>query len=393
MRRSSQRYEYSHSHSPVAHRGVALLLVLVLISLGSILAMRFLQVAATRSTLCQDYGDAKKAELLAESGISEAAYWFQHSELTGGTLWNGVASRRPDITAPDYYKVTVAQTSASPARYMVTSEGHVMTGTADKMVRTTKAEFSECYGFSDAVTAADELSIPPSVTILGSVYSRSRMYNRGYVDGNVALSGFLYNSGTIKGRVVYCWPRPLGSYPLDDTVTYSVDGTRYTAKTISSDSNTNKTWSSSTTNPMGVWYRKGSLHLGGTTIVNGTLVVQDNLTLNPGSTTIISPKPGFPALVVNGFISLENGNLSATINGSVLINRYITTVGNMSNASLTIKGALVFTGNESFPSNFSLDPIIIIQHDPTRTDISGLYPAQSQGVAAIVQTGYFPNEP
>ena len=49
---------------------------------------------------------------------------------------------------------------------------------------------------------------------------------------------------------------------------------------------------------MGVWYRNGDLVLNGTTTVEGTLYVRGSLTLAAGSTTVITPKANWPALLV-----------------------------------------------------------------------------------------------
>lgn len=375
-------------------RAIALLLVLVIISIGSILAMRYLQIASTRSMLSQSFIDAKKAELLAESGLSEAAYWFRHPELTGGSLWSGVASRKPESAVADYYKVTVApQAGSNPPRYTVTSEGHILAGTVDKMVRTVNGDFGTFYGFPDAVTSGDDLSIVPSVTIIGSVYTTRTLNNQGYIDGNASASLTILNTGTIKGRTTaFAILRTIGLYPVVQPTQYVCQSTLYTAQTITADNNTNAAWSSSGANPKGVWYRSGNVHLYGTAVINGTLVVSGDLHLCAGSTTVINPKPSFPAIVVKGNLCLDNDVLIGTINGTALVGNHVKANNNMPNSRLTIRGGLVFTGSGAF-EGFTSQPQIIIYHDPTQTDVSGLYPSQPQWTAGIVETSYKADEP
>lgn len=376
-------------------RGMALLLVLMIVAIGGVLAMRYLRVASMRSTGTQDLIDAKRAELLAESGIAEAAYWLRHPELTSNALWTGVASRKLDANTSDYYKVTVAsQSGTTPPRYTVTSEGHIVVGAADRMSRAVTAEFTTHYGFPDAVTADNALTVPSCITIIGSVYADGLLTNAGYIDGNVATTSGYLNVGTIKGRTnTYCSGRYLGSYPTNSPITYVYQNTAYTAQSISADSNANATWSSNIANPMGVWHRNGSLHLSGTITVNGTLVVNGEIHLAPNTTMVIRPKAGFPALVVASELSLENDYNQLTADGVVMIGGYLKTLGAMSHSRLRIKGGLVFTGGGRFGSFVGDDLDAIIEHDPTRTDISGLYSSQPRWTAGIIQTRYSPAEP
>ena len=138
---------------------------------------------------------------------------------------------------------------------------------------------------------------------------------------------------------------------------------------------------------MGVYWRNGNLRLAGTTIVDGTLVVGNDLELLPGSTTVITPKPGFPALVVKNNFKVKDGGISATINGAVIVQADIQTTSLGSTSSLTINGPLVFPNDGTFGGTVVAQKIVI-NYDPTRADVSGLFPTQPRPLAGGLLIGY-----
>lgn len=373
-------------------RGIALLLVLIIISLGGLLTMRFLQAAGDRTVMSQTLVDSKKAEWLAESGISEASYWLRHPELTGGTAWTGVSARQPDAS-PDHYDITVTQDATDPTLHHVASQGHLQGPAGEQMARTVSADFRMYRGFAEAVTTPHDLLLPSSATIVGNVYACKSLDNGGRIDGSVWVGSTFLNSGTITcGINLNSAARDIGDYPVVAPVIYTHSGIPYSAEMILTDVVTDPAWQAGLANPMGVQLRSGDLSLAGTGTLDGTLMVTGNLTFTAGSALRATARPGFPALVVKGNLILSGDAVSATINGAVIIEGLAQATGTMPTTRVTINGPLVFpnTGG-GFDAAFSSDPRITINYDPARADVSKLYPSQPQPLAGARMVRYRPD--
>jgi cytoskeletal protein CcmA (bactofilin family) len=384
MGKTSQRYR---ARDRARRRGVALLLVLIILAVGSLVTVRFLQAASDRSVLTQTLVESKKAQYIAESGLSEACYWLRHPELTGGTAWTGVTGRG---TSQDFYNVTVAPKAGKPTWYVATSQGHHVDGAGNDTVRTVSADFRMYYGFAEAVITPNDLLVPAGTRITGNVYAYNKLDNRGTIDGSVWVNNTYLNTGTITGmKNLYCAWRNIGSYPIDTIVFYWYKGNSCIVDTILTSSATDQTWKSSSGNPAGVWYRNGNLTLNGTTTVEGTLYVLGNLTLAAGSTTVITPKENWPALLVKGNLVLGGNATTATINGTVILHGEAQAAGSMPATKLTINGSLVFpVSGGRFDWAFSSDAKVKINHDPARADVSGFYGSQPRTLAGARMMSY-----
>ncbi len=302
----------------------------------------------------------------------------------------GAQNRTPDTSASDYYNVTVTHVGASQ-QYKVCSEGHLVDAGGERMVRTVAGDFQVYYGFGNAVAAGADLFLPAGVTVTGNVYAVLSLTNLGTIDGCAWITRTsVANSGTITGlTTVNAATQALGNYPTGEPIMYWSGGMPYSAPLILNDSNTDQTWQSDTSNPMGVWYRQGGLHLSGKTTINGTLIVANDLYLCANSITTITPKPGFPALVVKGNLILENDASATTINGTTIVHNLIKTSGTVPNARLTINGAVLFPYPYSgFDSAFAAAAKVAINYDPSAVDVSGFYPAQPRVLAGGVMYAY-----
>jgi hypothetical protein len=367
---------------------MVLLLALIVIAAGGMLVMGFLQVASDRSVTAQTFVISKRAEFIAESGVAEACYWLRHPEWTSRTVWTGVSGRRPDPARLDFYNVTVTRDAVDPLRYKVNSEGHAVDAAGERMVRTVAEDFRVYYGFTDAIMASKDVPVPACVTIQGNVYATGSVTNAGTIDGSVWAGGSITNAGTISGlSTPNCPLRSIGVYTISPPVMYTYDSHSYAAQGIVFEMNVDQTWSSNPGNPMGVYWRNGNLRLFGTTTIDGTLVVSGDLELQPGSTTVITPKPGFPALVVKNNFKLKDGGISATINGAVIVQNDIQATSLSSTSSLTINGPLVFPNDGKFGGAFPAQKVVI-NYDPTRADVSGLFPAQPRPLAGGLPIAY-----
>ena len=92
-----------------------------------------------------------------------------------------------------------------------------------------------------------------------------------------------------------------------------------------------------------MYYCGGDLVIDGNVSVNGTLVVEHDLTLNGGNLTIQSVK-NFPALIVGHDFTIQTANTTFTATGYVQVGGHID-MGNKSSSSIDVYGALYVFGD------------------------------------------------
>jgi len=94
-------------------------------------------------------------------------------------------------------------------------------------------------------------------------------------------------------------------------------------------------------NPASVYYRDGSLSLNANIVINGTLVVKDDLTFdgNEATNVTITPLKNMPALIVGYDFKMQKDNQRLTVNGLAQVGHHID-MGNMTGSRITVHGAL-----------------------------------------------------
>jgi hypothetical protein len=132
------------------------------------------------------------------------------------------------------------------------------------------------------------------------------------------------------------------------------------------------------TNPAKVWVTDGNMTINDNFVLDGTLVVKGNLTIN-GAGIAINPKTGMPGLIVIGNLIVNQSRKAATINGVVYIGGQLKTSGILLNAPdasvLNINGGLLMGSNTGTPiatgynatTNIKLDSSLVNVPDLSTT--------------------------
>jgi Tfp pilus assembly protein PilX len=325
-------------------RGIALILVLLVMAVASILAFAMLTAGALQATAGGNSVTAAEAQAQAESGIHLAAYYLTHPDtapVSAGN-WGPTAvtftSAHPPTALPGSVTLTVATVAGSTNYFTALSTGSVPTSTdGQQITRNINAELEVIPSYQ--ITGAGEfnaasLIVKSGVTITGSVSS----------SGTVSTQG----TGTITGQINQSLPSaPAPSTPLTDyTQQYYYQGILYTPGPISA---TGGTYGPTATNPLGIYYNTGSITITGTLSITGTLYIKagtlvDNKTITINPVTLPQMTYILPALVVDQAIQMK-ANATLTANGVVCTGLGIT--NSLANASteVDITGALLITGN------------------------------------------------
>src|SRR5512146_111566 len=100
--------------------GMALLIVLVLLSLGMILGLTFVTQASTSRATTANYSGMARARYLAESGAQHAMYLLRgDADALNGTDVNPLGPFTVDSLA-GYYTIS-AKATGNPGEYAITS--------------------------------------------------------------------------------------------------------------------------------------------------------------------------------------------------------------------------------------------------------------------------------
>ena len=353
-----------------------MLLVLVVVAAGAAIAAAFLNSASVRVLTSGNAVDYAKAEYLAESGLSEAAYFLQKPDPTQSEgFWPGVAERHIDGSA-NYYQVSVNKDDNDATLLHAVSTAHLVGAAGEILAFSLERRFPKPGPvFTHDLMADHDLFIPANLTLNGNSYAAGNMTNEGTINGDAEATGSIVNGGTITGEIL---PNSASIYipacPLEYPVTYTYQGTQYQTTTITSGTLQGISWTSAPAdNPMGVYIRYGDLEFeGGNTIV-GTLIVTGQLTITvQNSESSITANPGFPAIVAQNNMILQQGGSTLTINGASIIHGAIQ--ANNPKSPIVTNGPLVFLNAEGGFASSLAGISFTINHDESRMDVSGLFP-------------------
>ncbi|MCS7033546.1 MAG: pilus assembly PilX N-terminal domain-containing protein [Phycisphaerae bacterium] len=143
----------------------------------------------------------------------------------------------------------------------------------------------------------------------------------------------------------------------------------HTAQKLSSSSYSNMTLNPSVANPAGIFWTDTNLSLNNVT-VNGTLIVRGgaNVTFKANGVTTIRPRNGFPALVVEGSIILENG-ADVTLDGFTYAQKI--TAHPSASGSLKVCGALALYDKNHPLASDKFIGTINVQYDASKAQLGG----------------------
>ncbi|HEX8521794.1 MAG TPA: hypothetical protein VF669_06015 [Tepidisphaeraceae bacterium] len=361
--------------------GFAMVLVLSAIAIASVLGFAMLSGATLQTRARGNASRAAGAEFLAESGINLAFYYLQNPDLApalnSSGYWSGTTSA---VTiGSGTVSVSVVRDSSDSWTFEVTSTGTLgsVTGTAITRTQYARVYVRNEYKVKNAMAFNGGTTIPSFSSISGNIVCNGTLTmksNVTYSGGSITASGLSLALGlpqlTYTTIQSYQVPAPSNN-DVYQYRTYTVNGTTYNCDTLGVTTLTGTsgvtTLGSSTSNPAGVWYTSGNLTLGDNVKVAGTLVVGGNLVIN-GAGISVTPKSGYPGLVVIGNLQINQTRKSITVNGVTYVGGSVKTSGvyvlQSDSSTMTINGSLL-TGSSSSGISNTFNAAMTILYDAT----------------------------
>ncbi len=322
--------------------GVVLLVVLFVSMVVAIISLGVL-TRASRQMACGDAAAQHlKLDYLAESGLVHAKTLLLNPQEVGTSpdgYWSGGSALPPPV-GDDRYDLTVTQSSSGPTNrctYDIECQAYREKNGERTLQSTLYAQLrlDPCIAYWAGTV---DSSLSNKATINGDVYCKANLTSSAVLNGDVFAAGFM---GSSTGRHYASTPAGVG-FPgiTTDFFSPTYDSGELSGMPItpfaSEDCNSPAPFGPDPGNPAGVVYRQGNLRLMGDVTINGTLVVNGDLTIRGPGSTVIAASKNYPAVVVNGTLTVEN---TAVVNIEGLVQANAMTVA-ADAGNITILGAL-----------------------------------------------------
>jgi len=279
-------------------KGVALLVVLLIVMVITILSLGFLSRSDVELACGENMILRTQMDYLAESGLEHAKGLILNPQDVASEYWAGGVAQQLVAGGDDYYDVEVVRNDSDPTErcnYIIDCNSYRLTGSEEVGRSSLKAELrlDPCIAY----WAGTSTTISQRVTIKGDVYCNGTLTNGGVINGDVfanGLSGSIAGQQKAVGDLSLGWPRVTVedftlNYPVQ-TVGASLSGVTFGPY-----------------NPVRVCYHNGDLELAGGVQIESMLVVEGNLTIQ-GNGNIIRAEKNLPALLVTGNVIIEGGS-------------------------------------------------------------------------------------
>jgi Tfp pilus assembly protein PilX len=354
-------------HQP-RHRGIALLLVVMIMAIASIMAYALLNNAATQEQVAANQANAAEADALAESGVETAMYYLQNPK-------NAPARVAATATIPAYWSgatnlsftgmsgaasVTVAPSGATGLLWTITSTGTASGhgGSLSKTITAT-AQVNATYAVQQGLATNAAITIGNNQTITNTDMTKSAvsttgavtLSGSGQIKGNIATSSYHNTGGSWTPVTAVLQPAPpTNPVPTFTQVaayggSYIIGGITYSPQTYN---NLLGFILNALLNPLGIYLQSaGNMSVSGTKTSNGPVYVPaGNLVVAAAGNLTIGPvTSGYPAVVTSGALQMGNG-ATVTINGLAYFAGGIT--GGNATSNVVVNGALLMdTGSFS----------------------------------------------
>jgi hypothetical protein len=339
-----------------ARRGYALLVVLLIVMAIAVLSMGFLARSDVELACGQNMIIKTQMDYLAESALEHAKGLILNPQDVTSEYWTGAARQQLFAGSNDYYDVSV--TKLGELNYQITSTAYREKGgeQVGRSSLTAKLRLNPCI----AVGTGGKWTTAIGTTVNGDVYAKGNLEGLGNINGDAFSTGTI-SAVNVQGQKyanVADNNAPVSFQDLQISYfspRYYIGSDSYTPGILDvGDLNDpNMTLGPTAANPAGVYYRDGGLTLSGNVVVNGTLVVKDDLKIKGRGNRITAMK-NFPALVVGGKLEMCD-DAQLTITGLAQIKNKVEHTGS-SGASLSVLGAL-FTQDDKINGFVSGDTI------------------------------------
>lgn len=286
----------SHPASDIPRtRGVALLMVLLIVLAITIIATGFIAKADVELACGQNMLLRTEMDHLADSALEHARGLLLHPQGISETYWTGASGLQLVNGSCDYYDVTVTRDSTDYCDYAIDCEAYRLRNGSrvGSCALTGAIRLDPCIGLW---TLADT-TLRQNWVLHGDMRTQGTVVNQAVkasLDGDVFATS-LSGNGSVGQVGAYAsaspdWPPVTGTYVNSSYTTTSLSSTLSTGSTLTR-----------------IWRRDGDLTLGSNVSLNGMLLVTGNLTIVGGRTRITAAK-NLPALYVGGNLLLEDAS-------------------------------------------------------------------------------------
>jgi hypothetical protein len=319
--------------------GMALMLVVMVMAVAAVLGYAMLAASEMQTQAAKNSDASLSADALAESGIEQALYYLQFPENApalqpGFDYYRGGTNLSLGASVPGTYDVSVvdqtpATVQTADRTFLITSTGKKVDEDGLTISRKLASRVLVNYAYRHAIGTSNATYVDSGTNAVGNVRCNGTVTVKGpgSISGSVAASSVvLTNAGTVGSTL---------SAPLSTAAPSSGDinwygtkspltGYRYTTPTGSTgfaqqifSIASNPTALS--TNPGRVFFYSGTAVASASVNFSGTLILPSgNLTIvqdNTLTNVTITPRPGYPALIVSGNVVLDRKLKNFVING------------------------------------------------------------------------------
>jgi len=318
-----------------ARPGAALLVVLFIVMAITILSLGFVSRSDVELACGQNMLLRTQMDYLAESGLEHARGLILNPQDVSSPdeYWNGDTNLQL-TSGSDFYEVRVDRDANDPCNYIIDCNSYRLEGTEKIVLSRLRAELrlDPCIAY----WAGSDTTVWPQMTINGDVYCKNTLTNNGDINGDVfatTMNG-IDPEGQKKpvAEAGVAWPG------LAIATTYYIGSTQYSAQQIAGP-DIPMPFEPIEANPARILYCAAAVNMPGNVTINGTLVVDCNLTVS--GENFITAEQNFPALLVGGQVVMKDGG-TLVIRGLAQIGGPITV--DPSDPNLTITPRIDVTG-------------------------------------------------
>lgn len=371
-------------------RGMALMVVVGTISVASLMALAMLSSSSLQARMGGTMRQVAQADYLAESGVNYAIHQLCKTAASDEIYAGGAHSFGGE--GRERFVVTVARQPESATDYDIVSRGEVLDAAghvvASKTAQATVRVQTELKYNHSAVFGADKLVFDSGGMVeLESVAAKRITIADGHTINNLTAQfadGNLMNVAEVNQGVTFPYRvTPVSAVRTFDNAPYLYsDGKVYWADPLPSGSLTATTLGPTTSNPAGVYYRRGNVTLNGHVTIRGSLIVLDgNLTINGMQNLIDGSQDhsrGFPTLVV------RDGDIRPPVMGAgriLEVNGPTWVGGTLGASNLGMGTEMLFRGVVILPLRRiemrkppipALGGVIRIEYNPANNDVARL---------------------
>jgi hypothetical protein len=382
--------------------GVALMLVMSVIIVAAVLGYAMLSHASLTQQVSANSSHSAAAQGMAESGVNLAIYYLQNPEKSTdypatypdterydreGKYWQGTSGQFVDFGSPSIGSVKVTVKRTNPLirwQYDVVALGRSPGSTLERTVNATvyldsAYKFEHAAQFTNDVTLTGATKIGVSGQTVGDVYSNGGLimrtggfvWGRGYRRKNTSSPtspSLLWADAGLVPKVVPL-PAEIRSYQTYQYPSVQTNNGPMLTGVTEMGSLLGipvEKHGPTTGNAAGIYYVPGNLKLKAGTEIDGTLIVQGNVSVE-GTNVWIHSRNGFPALIVTGNLTFSNLLLSQmTVDGVAYVGGRVDAGGLI--PTFNVNGALLVAGANPIFASSPLAKLNIIR-DPSKVNV------------------------